>query len=256
VSDFILRLIARSSGEKSPVRPTVAPAFAPEVDRPRQSHAGEILQNPAEHLPAIAPLPFEALQQKENPNRAQPTTNLQSSKEDSRTPQQQAAQRDSAQRIQSHERREELQVRAQDQTTFETNVAASIFPRASRTEEYSREFVEPPRSSIAEARDVPTTAMAREIEPSREKEPDGLVVPATPLQPPVFAARPSPERKSEFLDENLRKKKTSEPVVQVTIGKIEVRASIASAKSAEKKTQSGVMSLEEYQRARNRRSAG
>jgi hypothetical protein len=256
VSDFLSRLIARSSGERSPIRPTIAPAFALEAGKPSRSHAGEILQNPAEHLPAIAPLPFETVRQKENPNRAQSTTNLQSPKTDPQAPQQPAAQRESGQRIEPRKGREELQVREQNQTTLETNVAASIFPRASRTEEYSREFVEPPRSSIAEARDVPTTAMAREIEPSREKEPDGLVVPATPLQPPVFAARPSPERKSEFLDENLRKKKTSEPVVQVTIGKIEVRASIASAKSAEKKTQSGVMSLEEYQRARNRRSAG
>jgi hypothetical protein len=72
----------------------------------------------------------------------------------------------------------------------------------------------------------------------------------------VFAARPSPERNTDPSFENSRKKKASESVVQVTIGKIEVRAFITSPKSAEKKTQSGVMSLEEYQRARNRRSAG
>lgn len=256
MSDFLSRLIARSSGERSPVRPRVAPAFAPEADRPRQSHAGEILQNPAEHLPAIAPLPFETLRQKENPNRAQPPTNLQSPKADSQAPQQPAAQRDSAQRIESREGREKLQVHERDQMTLETNVAAPRSSLVTRSEIHSRGLVEPSKTSIAEARDVSTIAVARVIEPSRENELDGLVVPATPVQPPVFAARPSPERKSELSDENSRKKKTSEHVVQVTIGKIEVRASIASPKSAEKKAPSGVMSLEEYQRVRNRRSAG
>jgi hypothetical protein len=62
--------------------------------------------------------------------------------------------------------------------------------------------------------------------------------------------------KAEMPLEAPKKKPVSEPAIQVTIGKIEVRASIAAPKSGEKKLPTGAMSLEEYQRMRSRRSTG
>ncbi len=256
MNDFVSRLIARSSGGKSSVRPTIAPAFAPEVGKPRRSPAGEILQNLPEHPPAIAPLPFETLRQKETQNRVQPPTNLQSPKTDSQALQQLATLRDHAQRIESREGREALQVREQNQTLFETDVVSPISSLAMRPEIHDREFVGLPTPSLVEPQSPSLIAVAREVKSARENEPSEPIVPATPLQPPVFAARPTPERNTDLAADNSKKKKASEPVVQVTIGKIEVRASIASPKPTEKKAPSGAMSLEEYQRVRNRRSAG
>jgi hypothetical protein len=256
VNDFVSRLIARSSGGKSSVRPTIAPAFAPEVGRPRRSPAGEILQNLPGHTPAIAPLPFETFRQKETQNLVQPPTNLQSPKTDSQALPQLATLRDHARRIESREGREARQVRKQNQTLLETDAVSPISSLAMRPEIHDREFADLPTASLVEPQSPSTIAVAREVKSARENEPSEPIVPATPLQPPVFAARPSPERNTDLSVENARKKKASEPVVQVTIGKIEVRASIASAKPAEKKTLSGAMSLEEYQRVRNRRSAG
>jgi len=256
VNDFLSRLIARSSGERSPVRPAIVPAFTPEAGGAGRDPAGEVLKNPAEHLPAIAPLPFETLYGKERPNGVQPSPNPQSGKMDSPVPQQSSALKNNARPFEAAEGREERQVGEQNRATFETNVAATASPLAPRPDVPGRESVELPRTSIFEAQDPATIAVRREIKPSPENATEKLVVPAAPPQPPVFAARLAAERTSELSVENWRKKKPSEPIVQVTIGRIEVRASIAAPKSAEKKTPNGVMSLEEYQRVRNRRSAG
>jgi len=63
-------------------------------------------------------------------------------------------------------------------------------------------------------------------------------------------------RKAERPLEAPRKGPASEPSIQVTIGRVEVRASIAAPKSTEKKVPTGAISLEEYQRLRSRRSTG
>ena len=256
MKDFVTRLMARSSGEKSSVRPTIAPAFAPEAPKPRRRPAGEILQNAPEHLPAIAPLPFETLRQKESPDRVQPLPNLQSPKSDPQAPQQPATLPDYPQRIKSREGREGPQLRERNQAILETDVVAPISPLAMRPDVHNREFFEPRKVSQVEMQGSSTIAAARESKPVHNDAPSEPIAPASSLQPPVFAARPSPERNTDPSLQNSRKTKAGESVVQVTIGKIEVRAFITSPKSAEKKTQSGVMSLEEYQRARNRRSAG
>lgn len=108
--------------------------------------------------------------------------------------------------------------------------------------------------------EIPATPIFQAARGKSEKEDESrsgdVPVVTTSAMPLAESTLRPANRNSEPRLENLRKKEPSEPAIQVTIGKIEVRASIASPKTAEKKMPTGVMSLEEYQRLRNRRSAG
>jgi hypothetical protein len=255
VSDFLSRLIRRSSGEKSLVRPRIAPAFAGAAGVAGRGPAGEILRNPPERLPAVAPLPFEALRQRENPRRPGQSMNLQLPRMDARPREESRAPEDDAQPPRPREEGEE-RASGHTEVSLETALVVPASPFATRPEISGRPFVETPIVSPAETQNAPVFRVVREAATSRENPPAELVAPATPPGPPIFLARPPADRNRGLPVETPQTTKPGEPAIQVTIGKIEVRASLAPQKPAEKKTPSGAMSLEEYQRLRNRRSAG
>jgi hypothetical protein len=254
VSDFLSRLIARSSGEKSLVRPRITPAFSKTTDTAERNTAGEILHNLPERLPAVAPLPFDAPRQ----NRKQPqqSSNLHSQETDTRLPLQTTLPSpDMPQPLELREEREE-RVYKHNEVRQETTVVAPIASVVTGPEDTDRQFVEARKASPSGTQDTPVLNVVQEFKTWRKDLPAELVVPANQPQSPIFPARPPAARTTELSNEASKIKKPSEPAIHVTIGKIEVRAALAPQKSAEKKTPRGVMSLEEYQRLRNRRSAG
>lgn len=233
------------------MRPRIATAFSKIADTVERSTAGEILNNLPERLPAVAPLPFEAPRQSRKQPRHSP--NLQSQEIDIWQPRQPVTSPDTR-TLELREEKEEG-IQKHDDARHGTTVVAPIASRVNGPEDSGRRIVEA-KASPSKTQDLPVFNVARETGIFREDLPTGPIVPATPPQLPIFPARPPAARSAELPNEVSKTKIPSEPAIQVTIGKIEVRASLAPQKSTEKKTAKGVMSLEEYQRLRNRRSAG
>lgn len=236
------------------MRPRIASAFSKTADTAERNTAGEILHNLPERLPAVAPLPLEAPRQ----NRKQPqqSSNLHSQETGTRLPQQTLAWSDMPQPFELREEREE-RVYKHNEVRQETTVVAPIASVVTGPEDTDRQFVEAQKASPSGTQDIPVpNVVQKAIRTLRKDLPAELVVPANQPQSLIFPAHPPAARSSELPNQVSKAKTPSEPAIHVTIGKIEVRASLAPQKSAEKKTPRGVMSLEEYQRLRNRRSAG
>lgn len=257
MSDFLSRLVARSSGEKSAVRPRILPGFAGRHEIAEQLPAGEVLHGAPEVQPTIAPLPVQ------NSHRMSP--NRRSSEIMNNVPAAPAP-RDTSragtevpgvldqQQTKVVETQRTLLPASQEKTVV-TVQSPVTKPRMGLEERlHGDTTIEPTQVEHGPAMVIQTVAVTRETKEvvkviSETAEPV--------LGPPNFpVVRPSAS-KFEMPLEASRTRPTSEPpAIQVTIGKIEVRASIAEPRPGEKKIPKGVLSLEEYQRLRSRRSAG
>jgi hypothetical protein len=260
VSDFLSRLVARSSGEKPAVRPRVAPAFAQQHAIAEQLPAGEVLRGAPEVQRAIAPLPVQH-SHRMSPNRRGP-------EKTSDVPRPAERRESSLSGFYHADAPSALEIRPSG--VVETQ--ATLFPTSHEEAAMSAQSpvarptvwleerphgdrtIKRTQAEHGPATVFQTVAVTREVKDVVRaiSKPNEAV-----LVPPNFpVVRPSIS-KSELPLEACKKKPTNEPpTIQVTIGKIEVRASIAGPKSGEKKKPTGVMSLEEYQRLRSRRSAG
>jgi len=255
VSDFLTRLIARSSGERPLVRPRIAPAFSQVAESGQRSPAGEVLRNSHDRLPAVAPFPFDPVQRKESYRRPEETEKTRSSdagKEVSpNAPSLQDFPAGKERALEGSEEKRDNGSRAPKQTIV---VASTPMPTRER-EIHQQQQAEAPKIFPFQMRDAPVNPLP-DIRPSQEQPQGEPSVPAAPLQPSILQV-PRPSRKNpELRTEPARKPAANEQTIQVTIGRIEVRASIVAPKSANKKQPASAMSLEEYQRLRNRRSAG
>jgi hypothetical protein len=257
VSDFLSRLVARSSGEKTRVRPRIAPAFTQLQESGRKAPAGEVLRDAPETMPAIAPLPVEPPRRAEKiaePSRQlsaflvtkaskelRPQTSSLNGAVPSANPEE-SPEKNEREAGGSRVRQKEIVV-----------LASTPLPAADREE--ARPRVEKLNASVVHPGAPPVFQTVRADRESRNEFPVARNVNAVPGIPPAFPAV-RPVRNAEPHFEIPKKKTSGEPTIQVTIGKIEVRASIAPSKPTEKKLPAGAMSLEEYQRMRSRRSAG
>ena len=254
MSDFVSRLLARSHGEKPMVRPRVAAAFAQPLESSDRAPAGEVLREGPASFPAMAPLPTEpvhaitrvkhrtVVDDPPRPGAASPSANLLEDKNP---------------HLVSKESQEKRTEKETGRTHVTREPVASQSTKVSSTEHevLERVSIEPASAVISEMREAPVFQGRSSREPQGNSLRPTVVDPASAQQPAPPASRPA-IRNSEQRAENPRKKETSEPAIQVTIGRIEVRASVAAPKTSEKKMPTGAMSLEEYQRMRNRRSAG
>jgi hypothetical protein len=252
----VSRLVARSAGERPAVRPRIAPAFAQLAESTELAPAGESLRGAPETPRAIAPLPLDgqrpADRARAEQNRAMLAAN----------PGRDASQRSPTSYFpHGHEK-------PRDEET--ENAHGGVEP-APRKETLTLAASSVPSPAAARAERVPTTVPTERIEPApaavleavaikrettEELKVVAKAVDRTVAAPQVFPTVRPVVGKAHLPLEASKKKPASEPAIQVTIGKIEVRASIAAPKSAEKKMPSGAISLEEYQRMRSRRSPG
>jgi len=250
VSDFLSRLIARSSGEKSSVRPKIAPAFAQSFEAVERVPPGEILRNAPEQVPARSPFPFEPVGQKEQSRRAEQSPNPQAPSNDARPTTEPSIPHDLP-LPRAVGPKEELRNEERVQTLRETTDVIPTSALAPEPEVSKQPLVEARTEMRAAAVPHPTQRISK----SSEQIAEGAIVPAAPLPPPILPAARFSARNAEQPLDAAKNGKGKEPAIQITIGKIEVRASLESSKPKDKKAPSGVMSLEEYQRQRNRRSA-
>ena len=249
------RLVARSVGETPTVRPRIAPAFTQPTEGSERRPAGEVLRQGPERLLAMAPLPIEPARAIERAKPAEQTFEPQWQK--FRNPQPTLPEPENTSSAKKHmeaETTEREAVRPRTQREIvetESGMEPATKPEARDT------AVESAKVNSVEILATPVFQAARGKNEQRdESHSANLAVDTTsavPLAVPAF--RPANGNLEPPFDTS-RKKETSEPAIQVTIGKIEVRASIAAPKTTEKKMPTGAMSLEEYQRLRNRRSAG
>jgi hypothetical protein len=246
VSDFLSRLVARGAGEQEAVRPRIAPAFAERRVGGERLPAGDILESPPDVSRAISPLAIE------RPPRVTPAGSY---REGSSAAPISAPHRETITRFDYRDRVANAQERGAEQGANETPTlpsvrevgvahARDVFPvRVTRAE------FEPQESTALRAiragREV-----AEDVKPSLGASEPSREVPArTALRPAVS--------KSAWPREVPKKTSANESAtIHVTIGRIEVRASLAASKPAEKKVSNGAMSLAEYERLRSRRSAG
>jgi hypothetical protein len=255
VTDFLSRLVARSSGEKPDVRPRIVPAFAQRHEIAEQLPAGEVLRGAPEASRAIAPLPVQ------NSNRTSPNHRRPEQISDVPAPSSrgQISGFHPTEVPSSREQRQNEKVETQV-TLLPASQNKAVVPAQSSVPKPTVDLeVRSHRDKAIESTQVqrgPATAAAVSREAKDVvKAISKLDEPA--LVPPIFPLVRPTVSKSELPLEAPKKKTANEPpAIQVTIGKIEVRASIAGPKSGEKKISTGVMSLEEYQRLRSRRSAG
>jgi len=256
VSDFVSRLVARSVGEKPMVRPRIAPAFAQPREGSERVPAGEALRQGPERLPAMAPLPIGPARAMERAKPAEQTFEPQRQK--LRNPQRTLPEPEntgSAKKDMEAEETEREAVRPRTQREI-VETESAVKP-ATTPEARELTAAESAKVNSVEILATPVFQAAREKNERRDESHSANVpVYATSAVPLTLPALRSANRNLEPRFETSRKKETSEPAIQVTIGKIEVRASIAAPKTTEKKMPTGAMSLEEYQRLRNRRSAG
>jgi hypothetical protein len=238
------------------VRPRIAPAFAQRAEGSERAPAGEALRQGPERLPAIAPLPIEPARAMERVKPAEQTFEPQWQKLGHPQPTLPEPENTSSAK-KDMEAGETEREAVQPRTQREIVETESAVKPATRLEARELTAVESAKVNSVEILTTPVFQAARGKNEQRDESHSANVTvdttPAVPLAVP--ALRPA-NRNLEPRFETSRKKETSEPAIQVTIGKIEVRASIAAPKTIEKKMPTGAMSLEEYQRLRNRRSAG
>jgi len=251
----VSRLVARIYGEKPLVRPRIAPAFAQPTESGQRRPAGEILRQGPERLPAMAPLPVRPAHALEKVRHAEQTFEPQRQK--TRNPQTVRPAPENYRLAKGEIEAEETERHVRSNAQRAILETESTLKPATKQEVRELTLVKSAKVNGVEIPATPVFQAARgtseQEDGSRSADPRVATTSSIPLAGP--ALRPA-NRNSEPRFENPRKKEPSEPVIQVTIGKIEVRASIASPKTAEKKMLTGAMSLEEYQRSRNRRSAG
>jgi hypothetical protein len=255
VSDFVSRLIARSSGERPAVRPRIAPSFDQLPESADRTPAGEILRKTPEIPRAIAPLPMEGQRAALEKARAEQNSETQAASRSRYAPQlPPASYFPLVHENPRYEEREKARpnVEAAPRTGTVT-LTASTVPTATVTRDERMPATVTTPIETAPAPVLEAVAIKRqtieELKVVAREEPTAAAPPVSPTVRPVIGKAYLP------LDAS-KKKPASEPTIQVTIGKIEVRASITASKSAEKKIPTGAMSLEEYQRMRSRRSAG
>lgn len=238
------------------VRPRIAPAFAQPTEGSERAPAGEALRQGPERLPAMAPLPMEPARAMERAKPAEQTFEPQWQK--LRNPQPTLPEPENTSSAKKDMETAETEREAvRPRTQREIVEAESAAKPATKQEARELTTVESAKVNSVEILATPVFQAARGKNQQRDESHsvDAAVdrASAVPLAVPAF--RPANGNLEPRL-ETSRKKETSEPAIQVTIGKIEVRASIAAPKTTEKKMPTGAMSLEEYQRLRNRRSAG
>ncbi len=255
MSDFLSRLVARSYGEKPLVRPRIAAAFAQPTQSGERAPAGDILRQGPERLPAMAPLSVGPARAFEKVRHAEQAFGPQWQKP--RSPQAALLAPENYRFAKGEIEAEETEKRVRSNVQREIVETESTMKPATKQEVHEPTLVE---SAKVNGVEIPATPIFQAARGKSEKEDESrsgdVPVVTTSAMPLAESTLRPANRNSEPRLENLRKKEPSEPAIQVTIGKIEVRASIASPKTAEKKMPTGVMSLEEYQRLRNRRSAG
>jgi hypothetical protein len=244
--------MARSSGEKLAVRPRIAPAFEQLAKWAERPPAGEILHAAPERLRAIAPLPVDKI-------------------------------RKSTDRAPRSDRSLEFRNITPGQVTLPPLISReTAAPRGSRT---AKDHAISEVSVKPDEHDKTAPAVAKLARECGSLHPETEIATGEPTSPQViqaivskpeakeklqFAAQPFQSaltptaiselrpavRKAELPLESPTKRPLAEPApIQITIGRIEVRASMAAPKSSEKKSTSKPMSLHEYQRLRSRRSA-
>ena len=257
MNDFLSRLIARSAGEKPAVRPRIAPAFAQPPVTDQRSAARDVMQEVSQSLPAVSPLPFETARRVERPEGDYVRTGHSESLKTGSIP---SVNQDSARRSAPESKRslQEIPAAVTDRavTTQETIVTRSIPERAIQRQDHARVAAEAGEAPTAQTPPAIIFEATRASRESREEPPTTAIVKTVASDPPAVPRPLAAARNCDSLSDAPKKREAREPVIQVTIGKIEVRASIASPKSRDKKLPTGAMSLEEYQRLRNRRSAG
>jgi hypothetical protein len=238
------------------VRPRIAPAFAQPAEGSECAPAGEALRQGPERLPAMAPLPIEPARAMQRVKPAEQTVEPQWQK--LRNPQPRLPEPENTSSAKKYMEAEETEIEAvRPRTQREIVETESAVKPATKLEPRELKAVQSAKVNSLEILAAPVFQAARGKNERRDESHSADLTADTTSAVPltVPALRPA-NRHLEPRFETSRKRETSEPAIQVTIGKIEVRASIAAPKTTEKKTPTGAMSLEEYQRLRNRRSAG
>ena len=256
MSDFLSRLVARSAGEQAAVRPRIVSAFAERRVGGERLPAGNVLESAPDAPRAMSPLVTETPHGKASArilrqgNVDEPVSEVH---------------RETSERFDYRDRPANALGSRAEEVDSEPRVlpmiqqagiahAGRVLPvRMARQEDLRAAFAQP-------ALDRPEAMALRAIRIGREGEKD--IKPTLAMNDVSREAHPRPALRPEIDKGSLpleaaKKKSAKEPeVIQVTIGKIEVRASLVASKPTEKKTPNGAMSLDEYQRLRSRRSAG
>jgi hypothetical protein len=233
------------------VRPRIAPAFAQLAESAERAPAGDALRGAPEAPRAIAPLPLEG-QRTANPHGRTETRHETTAV----LPRRETLQRPQPTDFCRASKDRDVDVSAEPVRPKEKIVLAEndVSSTATAREEMRPMTVRPLEQEPALTPTLEAVAIKRET--SEELKIIAKAAEPTISAPSVFPTIRPVIAKAEMPLEAPKKKPVSEPAIQVTIGKIEVRASIAAPKSGEKKMPTGAMSLEEYQRMRSRRSAG
>lgn len=252
------RLVARSMGESAAVRPRIAPAFAQRAERAQHGPAGEVLHGVPEAGPTIAPLPIET-----------PGVTTERAAHLNRNVDSQASLLRPAKVPQAN-----LMEAGSSLVPHEEKAADSPIARVTAAE--AKEAVAPKSNPLPEGETKNSRIIEETGEHSRTKAAPGSVFQAVVIRQEtketlrvadqseehalarsaVPELRPAVRKTEQPLESPRRRPAAEPPAIQVTIGRIEVRASIGAPKSTEKKMPAGAMSLEEYQRLRSRRGSG
>ena len=255
MSDFLSRLVARSAGEQAAVRPRVVSAFAERRVGGERLPAGNVLEGAADVPRAMSPLVTETHGTASGRLHRKGDTDEPTSEEH----------RETSERFDCRDRVANARGSKAEEVGSEPRVLPMIqqarVAHAGRVLPVRMERQEDLRGSVAQpALERPEAMALRATRNGREGERDIKPVLTVNDVSREVHARPAlrPEiSKGSLPLEAPKKKSAKEPeIIQVTIGKIEVRASLVASKPTEKKTSNGAMSLDEYQRLRSRRSAG
>ena len=256
MSDFLSRLVARSAGEQAAVRPRIISAFAERRVGGERLPAGNVLEGAPDVPRAMSPLVTEThgtasarLHRKGNTDEPMSEAHRETSERFDCGDRAANARGSKAEEVGSEPR-----VLPMIQQAGVAHAGHGLLPVRVERQEDLRATVAQPALERPEAMALRATQNgregARDIKPVLTVNDVSREVPARP------ALRPEISKGSLSL-EAAKKKSAKEPeIIQVTIGKIEVRASLVASKPTEKKTSNGAMSLDEYQRLRSRRSAG
>jgi hypothetical protein len=253
--DFLGRLVARSLGEKPAVRPRIAASFVPAHELGWRAPAGEILTTAQEEVPVIAPIrsgPERISQQSQRLPPREASTDWPATSP--------RARRSSHVNFAPSGEQLETEREAEDTDSQPFTVPQQIgVPQpqafADRDSETPRSTFNTPTPGPREG--VVSVQAAADIREPVESSKQALTPVSSPMSFPVIPAMRAAVRAQEPVGKYSKKQKSSEPpAIQVTIGRIEVRASTAAPRASEKKAPTGAMSLEEYQRRRSRRNAG
>jgi hypothetical protein len=256
VSDFLFRLVARSAGEQAAVRPRIVSAFAERRVEAERLPAGNVLEGAPDVPRAMSPLVTETphgtasarLHRKGNTD--EPVSE---------------AHRETSERFDYRDRAANALGSRAEEVGSEPRVLPMIqqtgVAHAGRVLSVRIERQEGLPAAVAQpALERPEAMALRAIRTGREGEKD--IKPTLTMNNVSREVHAAPALRPEISKGSLpliapKKKSAKEPeIIQVTIGKIEVRASLVASKPTEKKTSNGAMSLDEYQRLRSRRSAG